>query len=134
MLVYNDFDRDPRARRAASALASAGYSVTVLAVADGEREIHERDGVRVVRIERRPPQSRLADLVRRARMPRHGGRRLPVVTQQRRPAQGRRAQLATQSPGGSPEAHTGSSLTLIGTRERGGWLDAHGGPRSTPTT
>src|SRR4051794_41937003 len=69
MFVYNNFTRDARVLKEASTLVAAGHEVVIVAVLDkttvpGE----ERDGIRVVRIDRRPLHYRLLWTVR-------GGRR-----------------------------------------------------------
>src|SRR3954467_9575714 len=69
MFVYNNFTRDARVLKEAGTLVAAGHEVVIVAVLDkttvpGE----ERDGIRVVRIDRRPLHYRLLWTVR-------GGRR-----------------------------------------------------------
>jgi glycosyltransferase involved in cell wall biosynthesis len=60
MFVYNRCTTDARVLKEAHTLAAAGHAVRVVAVLDGTTErTEERDGFRIVRIERRPPHYRL---------------------------------------------------------------------------
>lgn len=66
MFVYNRCTTDARVLKEASTLAAAGHGVRVIAVLDGTTQpLEERDGFRVVRIDRNPIHYRILKGVRR---------------------------------------------------------------------
>jgi len=66
MLVYNRCTTDARVLKEAASLTEAGHSVRILAVLDTTTEpAEELDGIRIVRIDRRPPHLRLLRALRR---------------------------------------------------------------------
>jgi glycosyltransferase involved in cell wall biosynthesis len=67
MFVYNRCTSDARVLKEARTLAAAGHRVRVIAVLDGTTDpLEERDGFRIVRIDRDPIHYKLLRLVRRA--------------------------------------------------------------------
>jgi len=81
MFVYNSCASDARVLKEAATLTQAGYRVTIYAVLDRENPpLEDRDGIRIVRIDRRPVHLRLRDSYRRVRARIHPfrlARRLP---------------------------------------------------------
>lgn len=66
MLVYNRCTTDPRVLKEAATLAAAGHDVRIVAILDATTtSAEERDGFRILRIDRNPLHYRLLGAVRR---------------------------------------------------------------------
>ena len=90
MFVYNRCTTDARVLKEATSLVGAGHSVRIVAVLDPTTEpVEERDGFRIVRIDRNPIHYRILGTLRRVqRALRIGASQAAVRTHETREARG----------------------------------------------
>jgi glycosyltransferase involved in cell wall biosynthesis len=122
MFVYNNFASDARVLKEAATLTSAGYEVTVVAVLD-KRTVpcEDRDGIRVVRINRDPLHYKVLRASRQVR--RHGrltNARIRRWTQRRlRKVRGVPASRPTGRSSSTPPSGSASASTDEGALRAG---------------